>query len=445
MHPAEPAPPRASSSDSNSSDDHQPPPSATIPQYQTFGSNPVIFDDPTVYEVREITDDMTDDEKREIYCVASFPHDDLADLIAGIPPNKDFSNAVKPNNQVQAHTFASYLDGFLRPFKEEDIGFLNERGDRVTPFVMPRRGKKHYNEIWAEEDGGMVLDSTSPPDQLNPNQPRGAIDQMDDNMTETDQISGGPLLNRLLSSMRFEHRAPPEDKLQVNGTSDMMNGDLPNGVSHDEESSKATPIPSATAIPDSTKPPNSALTHAQIDERLKLELRHIGFLSPEQEPDYDAHYDDEVAERLRYLQNRLREVSLTNGARKQRILDLVEEQMAYQEYSTILEDLDTQVQQAYLKRARTTGKSKKNVKRPGGPGGGSHFVGGVAGGGISKPGIGDVAKQLMNRRTRWESQIGPVFEGVRRRVRTTGDSIFAVDTMERYMGLERERWDEEAD
>ena len=441
--PPELVPPtRASSasSSSSSSDDRQPPQSASIPQYQTFGSNPLIFDDPTVYEVRQITDDMTDEEKKEIYCVASFPKDDLADLIAGTPPNKDFSNAVKPNNQVQAHTFAGYLDGYLRPLKEEDIGFMNERGDRVTPFLMPRRGKRHYTEVWAEEDGAMVVDSAS--DKFSPNQPRGAIDQMDDSMAETDQISGGPLLNRLLSTMRFEHRVPPEERNQTNG--DLPNGDLPNHANEQEES-KTAPIASATALPDSTKPPNSALTHAQIDERLKMELRHIGFLSPEHEPDYDAHYDDEVAERLRYLQSRLKEVSVLNGARKQRILELAEEQMAHQEYSTILEDLDSQVQQAYLKRARTAGKSKKNVKRPGGPGGGSHYVGGLGSGGISKPGIGDVAKQLMNRRARWESQIGTVFEGVSRRVRTEGDSIFTPSVMERLMRQERDRFDEEAE
>ena len=119
---------RATPSSSTSSDDaHQPPPAASLTQYQTFGPNPLTFDDPTIYEIREVTDDMTDEEKKEIYCVASFPHDDLKDLIAGTPPNKDFSNAVKPNNQVQYNTFTSYLDNFLRPLKEEDIGFLNER------------------------------------------------------------------------------------------------------------------------------------------------------------------------------------------------------------------------------------------------------------------------------------------------------------------------------
>lgn len=121
---------RPSLSPSASSDGaHQPPPAASIAQYQTFGPNPLTFDDPTIYEIRPVTDDMTDEEKKEIYCVASFPHDDLHDLIA-VPRggmDKDFSNAVKPNNQVAAHTFTAYLDNYLRPLKEEDIGFLNER------------------------------------------------------------------------------------------------------------------------------------------------------------------------------------------------------------------------------------------------------------------------------------------------------------------------------
>lgn len=138
--PLDPESARPSPSPSTSSDGaHQPPPAASIVQRQTFGPNPVTFDDPTIYEIRPITDDMTDEEKKEIYCVASFPHDDLHDLIA-IPRggmDKDFSNAVKPNNQVAAHTFSAYLDNYLRPLKEEDYGFLNERvsfGDNRDTF-----------------------------------------------------------------------------------------------------------------------------------------------------------------------------------------------------------------------------------------------------------------------------------------------------------------------
>ena len=128
--PLEPGSTRPSPSPSTSFDGvHQPPPAASIAQYQTFGPNPLTFDDPTIYEIRPVTDDMTDEEKKEIYCVASFPHDDLHDLIA-VPRggmDKDFSHTVKPPSQVAAHTFAAYLDNYLRPLKEDDIGFLNER------------------------------------------------------------------------------------------------------------------------------------------------------------------------------------------------------------------------------------------------------------------------------------------------------------------------------
>jgi len=127
-HPPRAASVRASSADSSSSSDsHQPPPAASIAHFQTFGPNPLTFDDPTVYEVRAVTDDMTDEEKKETYCVSSFPHDDLHSLIAGTPPNKDFSHVVKPSNQVLASTFTTYAESYLRPLKEEDIGFLQER------------------------------------------------------------------------------------------------------------------------------------------------------------------------------------------------------------------------------------------------------------------------------------------------------------------------------
>ncbi|KAG8533875.1 uncharacterized protein KY384_001616 [Bacidia gigantensis] len=466
--PAVPAPAapiiKADSPDTDeSSDTHQPPKALAEPQAFSFGANPLTFDDPTIYEIRDVTDDMTDEEKKEIYCVAAFPPSDLRDLIAGTPPNKDYSNAVKPNNQVQAHTFAGYLDGYLRPLKEEDIGFLNERGDRMNPFLMPPRGKRHYSEIWAAEtEENHITFDESRTDRLPPNQARGSLEDMDDAVAETDQVSSGPLVSRLLSTMRFEHRTPPEEKPQTNGVTNgdtsMTNGDLPNGMANDPEPSqesntngsatKQVAMPSATYLPENARPPANLSTHShsQIDERLKTELRHIGILPPDEEPNFDAHEDDEVAERLRWLQDRLKKVSVMNGARKRRVLELAEEQLAYQEYSTILEDLDSQVQQAYLKRARTAGKSKKNTKRPGsisGTGVGANGAGGAPA--VGKPGIGDVARQLMNRRARWEEKIGPVFREDVRRVRGKGEGIFGERELEKFTRAEREMFDEEQD
>lgn len=346
---------------------------------------------------------------------------------------------------------------------------------------MPPRGKRHYTEIWAEEDGQFLLDSNHhEKDRLPPNQPRGNLEQMTDDIAETDQISNGPLLNRLLSTMRFENRPSPSDDSKSNGNSTtngdvpmsngLPNGDNTNGTTennNDEPSSQqpgskpqSSAFPPATYMPESSLPSwrqsaaNSSIKMdaATIDDRLKQELRYIGFLAPDNsEPDYDAHYDDEVAERLRMLQEELRRVSLENGARKARVLEFANERMAYQEYSTILDDLDGQVQQAYLKRTRTLGKSKKNNKRPGGAGGGSHPVNvNGAGGdavGVSKPGIGDLARQLMARRQKWVDMISPVFNGeVGGGLQFDGKgTVFEEGVMERLMKAEKERWEEETE
>ncbi|OTA98899.1 hypothetical protein M426DRAFT_325607 [Hypoxylon sp. CI-4A] len=438
------------------SEDEGAPPRREAPQYQTFGEDPSTYPDPTVYEIRPTKPGMTQDELKELYSVAVFPKSDLADLIAGDPPDKDFSSA-KPSNQISFTTFSSYMEPYFRPFTEEDLAFLRERGDRLTPFVLPKRGKRHYSEIWAEEDGAMVVDSTSPSrDKLAPNQARGNIDNMDDDVAETDKLSVGPVLSRLLQAMRPEGRVQPsEDKPMTNGINgdsevkEEANGDSINGAANEENKS----VPPATFMTESStetwkKATHPKLDYTQVDERIKLELRNIGFLPQEGfDGDYDGHFDDEVAARLRLLQDRLREQMLINGARKARLTDLVKERMAHQEYTTILEDLDTQVQGAYLKRTRTMGKSKKS-KRPGGAGGGSHTAGG-AGAGMARPGIGDVTKTLMERRKRWIESIGPVFSnsnlGKVPRATDSDSTIFKADMMSNLMKKERQAWDEEVE
>ncbi|KAK9775466.1 putative Transcriptional adapter 3 [Seiridium cardinale] len=441
--------------DDESSEDEGAPPRREAPQFQTFGEDPSTYPDPTVYEIRPVTPDMPPDRRREIYSVAVYPETDLADLIAGDPPDKDFSSG-KAANQIAFSTFSTYIEPYFRTFNEEDLAFLRERGDRVAPFVMPKRGKRHYTEIWAEEDGAMSIDSTPPGrDKLPPNQARGNIDHMDDDVAETDKLSVGPILSRLLQAMRPEARAQPsEDKPMVNGINGdseikaETNGDT-NGVN--EEDTKS--LPPASSMPESSseawkKATHPKLDYTQVDERIKQELRHIGFLPQEGfDGDYDGHFDDEVAGRLRLLQNRLRDQILINGARKARLTELVKERMAHQEYQTILEDLDSQVQGAYLKRTRTLGKSKKN-KRPGGAGGGNQAAGNAAAG-MARPGIGDVAKTLMERRRRWIDSIGTVFDdpnlGKVPRVTDSGSSIFKPEVMQPLTKAERQAWDEEAE
>lgn len=324
---------------------------------------------------------------------------------------------------------------------------------------MPRRGKKHYTEIWVEEDGALGVDiSATDKDRLPLNQGRGSVDQITDDTAETDKVSAAPLVSRLYSLLRYEHRTLPEEN-QINSTSTnndfSMNGflngdatmDLDHALPEIETKPEAKPLPSATSFPDASpsgfKVPAAKLDHAQLDERLKAELRYVGFLGPEDNPEFDSHNDDDIAQRLRLLQSELKKQMLTNGARKSRLLDIARERMAYQEYITIHEDLDSQVQQAYLKRTRTLGKSKKGSQakhRPGGAGGGSHLVSGA---GVGRPGIGDVARTLMDRRKRWRDCIGPVFKDSKTTVPSDGESIYDPSTMAEYAKAEIEGWDEE--
>ncbi|KAG9235923.1 putative chromatin-remodeling complexes subunit NGG1 [Amylocarpus encephaloides] len=444
--------------DNSSSDEHQPPLAPAVPYLQTFGDDPLSFPDPTVYDIRNVTDDMDEDTKKEIFSVATYPPSNLEDLIPGSPPDKDFSNA-KPTNQVQANTFAGYIEPFFRAYTEEDLAFLRERGDRTTPMFLPRRGIQHYSEKWAMEDnGGMVMDGPGYGlHKRSPNQARGDFEYLDDNAAETDAISTGPVLTRLLATLRPEHRAPAsEEKPTMNGFTNSeasINGDA-NGDLGDLTlpGDASAPLPAATFMTESSseswkKATHPKLDYSQIDERIKQELRHIGLLPPEDNTAFDDHEDDEIAVRLRSLQAELRQQSIMNGARKARLQELVKERMAHQEYTTILEDLDGQTQAAYLKRTRTMGKSKKQ-KRPGGAGGGSHFVAGTNG--MAKPGIGDQVKTIMERRKRWIESVGPVFDDERStvkvpRAKNPGSSMLKPEDMAEYIKKEKERWDEEAE
>ncbi len=119
--------------------------------------------------------------------------------------------------------------------------------------------------------------------------------------------------------------------------------------------------------------------------------------------------------------------------------------MAHQEYQTILEDLDSQVQAAYLKRTRTMGKKPKKAR----PGNAGAVAAAAAASGLARPGIGDLTKMLMERRRRWIDSIGTVFDdenlGRVPRVSDPGSSIFQPGEMSDLMKREKEAWDEEVE
>lgn len=274
------------------------------------------------------------------------------------------------------------------------------------------------------------------------NKGRGNIDQMNDTVAEGDQFSIGPMAARLMSLLRFENRSAPtddnENSMEIDSTP------APNGENAETQ-------PSASSFPEISSSTVNAraitlpkLDHAQLDERLKVELRHTALLSADDAPNYDNHFDDDLAERLRALQAHLKHQVIVNGARKVRLQEMLKERMAYQEYTTIHDDLDSQVQQAYLKRTRTLGKSKKGSGNKNRPGAAAAANASAAAGqaGVGRPGLGDVAKTLMERRRRWSECIGPVFKDMKATVPKKEESIFEPAVMAEYEKAEMDGWGE---
>jgi transcriptional adapter 3 len=375
--------------------------------------------------------------------VAKWPESDLRDLTAGDPPDADFSNA-KPSNQINFSTFQTYIEPYIRPFTEEDVAFLKERGDRFTPYVIPERGDKGYREVWAAEDGTTGTEPARS-DALNPNEPRGCMEDLDDEIAEQDIVSMGPVMSRLLSiirpspsNARKDDSAANED---ANGDTTMTNGDTADGPD------PTLPLSSSTAtddhkpiscLPSEFKAPTlPQLDYSILEERALQEFRYIGIIGPGDTPNFDAHLDDEISARLRTLQHELRRLARLNNIRKLRLLELTEERMAMQEYANIADDLDNQVNTAYLKRNRSLGKPS-NGKKGGGNAqraGGQKGVASVAGGGR---GVSDGVKALMQKRRDWIEMVGPVVAYGRPPIPTDDETIFDDANVKRLEKIERE-------
>ena len=317
--------------------------------------------------------------------------------------------------------------------------------------MMPARGNMTYREVWAREDGHNPRDPID--DHLAPNEARGSIEDMNDEVAATEEVSTGPLLARLLGAFRHEPSANTGESndfnQSVNGDITMANGETTAG-DQDPESALANHASEegnshrpATYFPELAGSSNfkaggvGGRNFASMEQRMLQELRYHGFLTPEASPDYDGHYDDEVAARLRYLQSELREITAENGARKARVLELTEERMAMQEYATIADDLDTQINTAYLKRNRTMSKPKKGVgkARPG--------QGGASGVAISRNLISEGVRMLMDRRMQWKELIGPVVEYGQKGI--PKETVFDRQDMERLMKSEGEVGEGEGD
>ncbi|CCG22679.1 Ngg1 protein [Candida orthopsilosis Co 90-125] len=367
------------------------------------------------------------------YGVASYPENDLQDLLPGKIPDIDFSKNKPPTNQVQFSTFQSYIESYFRPFTNEDLRFLEERNiippgfeksgydPDVSPFIIPRLGR-FYADVWAEEDSTLAAKLNSP--ALHANQSdgykaKGSINLLSDDKLYTEEVSCGPLSSRLLSAILSNHEVENED--DADGGKDGGAQGVKNENGTDRSSNLLAQDEVATQLNSNEdyRITTDANDYQSIEDRLKRELKYIGiFMNLPTKDDGKAKAnkltgripkkssisivdsdewirnkeDDEVCAEIRSLQNELREVTSRNRANKRKLIPIIQDNIAYQEYSTILEDLDKQVDSAFMKRSK--GKSKKKKIDANAP---------------QQQAVNSGLRALLEKRRRWIDSIGKLF------------------------------------
>ncbi|KXN83229.1 Chromatin-remodeling complexes subunit NGG1 [Leucoagaricus sp. SymC.cos] len=113
---------------------------------------------------------------------------------------EDFSKAKQPS-QTLVTTFYSSIEPWIRPIREEDVGFLEYTGDEIEPFIMPKLGR-HYLEVWEDQDTGLlppvVLNHPeAPASQFIPPEPKWDPSTLADIDLVAEEKGHGPLTERV--------------------------------------------------------------------------------------------------------------------------------------------------------------------------------------------------------------------------------------------------------
>lgn len=370
------------------------------------------------------------------YGVASYPENDLKSMLPGEIPNVDFSKSKPPANQVQFTTYQTYIESFFRPFSNEDITFLNEKfvlppgfeksdyDPLVSPYLIPKLGA-FYADLWAEEDATLGSKLSSPALQRPPLEsykPKGDYEELTDEKMLTEDVTCGPFSSRLLSAVLSIHEGNKEKEEGENGLE-------PEAVKKEESILSDTLFAEDVATQldsgETYKVTSETNDFYSMEERLKRELKYIGIFMnlPNQDDDKPKkgnimdsddwllhREDDEVCSEIRALQEELRVSVLKNRRRKKALLPVLEEQLAYQEYNTILEDLDKQVDQAYIKRLKAKSKKKKQAQE----------MPNTAQQQAANSGL----RSLLEKRNRWINNIGKLFKPPEVMKRIPSESVF---------------------
>ncbi|KAI7855465.1 histone acetyltransferases subunit 3-domain-containing protein [Circinella umbellata] len=267
---------------------------------------------------------------------------------------------VKPNNQVPIVNFWTAMEPYFRPITEDDRKYLMEKSTPIqensaTLLQIPPLGQ-FYLDKWEEEEQIMLVEDTSGTipaiatattmEEINAN--NNTVTTSKSSLHDT---AGNTLLGRLMSSLILEpmdiDTYSEDEEDDYDSQTDQSNTD------DDEEIDDKVITEDDDEI-------------VGMEERLRRELQYVGLLSEgglgddddDEETDWHAREDDEISAQLRRLGKELQEQTKVNEFRKERLLQVVDTQLQYDQYRQVLDVLDVQVEQSYLKRFRVQ-KAKK--------------------------------------------------------------------------------------
>ncbi|KAJ2615931.1 Transcriptional regulator [Coemansia sp. RSA 1804] len=299
---------------------------------------------------------------------------------------------------VQIQTFWSSLEPYFRTIGDDDILYLEDRSDNQESYVVPRLGR-FYAHLWAEEEVAHF------PDHMHSSKTRHAAKYLTAAETRgkhNSYVSAGgadlsdsdlslnaarlaPLTERIISALVAEQLLHNSDnggivKKELDG--------LGINESRNVEYKSDSDLSDLGDADPRLLPPDSE--SVSLEDRLKRELQYIGILD-EQDVNWDNREDDEVSAAIRSLQRQLRDQVRVNKLRKERLLPIAKDHIGNQEYTQVIDELDKQVEQSYLKRNRQT-KSRKRKSTP-----------------IKTVALSDNAVNAMDRRRRVIQAIGHLF------------------------------------
>ncbi|KAI7880414.1 hypothetical protein K492DRAFT_147147 [Lichtheimia hyalospora FSU 10163] len=318
---------------------------------------------------------------------------------------------VKAKDQVPVTTFWGAMDYYFRQLTEDDRKFLLEKGDDVKPFLIPPLGQ-HYLETWANEEANVVPpNSTHTRGRSNSPAPNNRIPDPDISMTGngassssetlppervrylkqgeamtddyllTDDLSCGSLTERLLSSLVLE------DLVDVSEIKAMASEEEEEDDDPMDTDSVSSYSGGRTITELAPGPPDDII---DFEERLKRELRYAGLFTDD-DIDWNAREDDEICAELRKLGRELEEQARINEHRKSKLLEVVDQQLQYEQYRSVLDTYDQQVEQCYAKRFRVQKSKKRKATAP-------------------RAVLSENTVNAMEKRRTWKSELGPLFE-----------------------------------